>query len=234
MERLEMLENETNIELANRMLAKKQETGKEVESSINGIIVTTEGCQTVGELQFKISEAYQKVAEDFEEEYSTLVDEAEQDYLMAAYIEQYKKRTKNSNFSIFILTPDEEEVHRKEQEIRKEAGNRFRLNFMTKDSIDWNDSNEVYGWIETIRDDLNDYNAQLPLAEIYSEEELNELKEKYDTDRLSSAQIVVEELNKHGYTNEKIEVSNEDDLNKQLISMAISELEKYGLLLTRK
>ena len=227
MERLEMLENETIIELANRMLAKRQETGNEVESSIYGITVSTENCQKPEDIELQLLktriETYERNAE-----------EAEHNYLMAAFAEQYQKREKGPSFPILVLSPQAEEVQRKEQDKQKEASNQFYLDFQTKNDIDWNNSDEVYGWMATIIDDLNNFDARLPLNEIYSEEELSQLQQKYQTEHLSSAQVVLDELKKHGYTGEKIEIHSKDDFNRQYIANYINELEKYGMLLTEK
>ena len=227
MERLEMLENETIIELANRMLAKRQETGNEVESSIYGITVSTENCQKPEDIELQLLktriETYERNAE-----------EAEHNYLMAAFAEQYQKREKGPSFPILVLSPKAEEVQRKEQDKQKEASNQFYLDFQTKNDIDWNNSDEVYGWMATIIDDLNNFDARLPLNEIYSEEELSQLQQKYQTEHLSSAQVVLDELKKHGYTGEKIEIHSKDDFNRQYIANYINELEKYGMLLTEK
>ena len=227
MERLEMLENETIIELANRMLAKRQETGNEVESSIYGITVSTENCQKPEDIELQLLktriETYERNAE-----------EAEHNYLMATFAEQYQKREKGPSFPILVLSPQAEEVQRKEQDKQKEASNQFYLDFQTKNDIDWNNSDEVYGWMATIIDDLNNFDARLPLNEIYSEEELSQLQQKYQTEHLSSAQVVLDELKKHGYTGEKIEIHSKDDFNRQYIANYINELEKYGMLLTEK
>ena len=227
MERLEMLENETIIELANRMLAKRQETGNEVESSIYGITVSTENCQKPEDIELQLLktriETYERNAE-----------EAEHNYLMAAFAEQYQKREKGPSFPILVLSPQAEEVQRKEQDKQKEASNQFYLDFQTKNDIDWNNSDEVYGWMATIIDDLNNFDARLPLNEIYSEEELSQLQQKYQIEHLSSAQVVLDELKKHGYTGEKIEIHSKDDFNRQYIANYINELEKYGMLLTEK
>ena len=222
-----MLENETIIELANRMLAKRQETGNEVESSIYGITVSTENCQKPEDIELQLLktriETYERNAE-----------EAEHNYLMAAFAEQYQKREKGPSFPILVLSPQAEEVQRKEQDKQKEASNQFYLDFQTKNDIDWNNSDEVYGWMATIIDDLNNFDARLPLNEIYSEEELSQLQQKYQTEHLSSAQVVLDELKKHGYTGEKIEIHSKDDFNRQYIANYINELEKYGMLLTEK
>ena len=227
MERLEMLENETIIELANRMLAKRQETGNEVESSIYGITVSTENCQKPEDIELQLLktriETYERNAE-----------EAEHNYLMATFAEQYQKREKGPSFPILVLSPQAEEVQRKEQDKQKEASNQFYLDFQTKNDIDWNSSDEVYGWMATIIDDLNNFDARLPLNEIYSEEELSQLQQKYQIEHLSSAQVVLDELKKHGYTGEKIEIHSKDDFNRQYIANYINELEKYGMLLTEK
>ena len=227
MERLEMLENETIIELANRMLAKRQETGNEVESSIYGITVSTENCQKPEDIELQLLktriETYERNAE-----------EAEHNYLMATFAEQYQKREKGPSFPILVLSPQAEEVQRKEQDKQKEASNQFYLDFQTKNDIDWNNSDEVYGWMATIIDDLNNFDARLPLNEIYSEEELSQLQQKYQIEHLSSAQVVLDELKKHGYTGEKIEIHSKDDFNRQYIANYINELEKYGMLLTEK
>ena len=222
-----MLENETIIELANRMLAKRQETGNEVESSIYGITVSTENCQKPEDIELQLLktriETYERNAE-----------EAEHNYLMATFAEQYQKREKGPSFPILVLSPQAEEVQRKEQDKQKEASNQFYLDFQTKNDIDWNNSDEVYGWMATIIDDLNNFDARLPLNEIYSEEELSQLQQKYQTEHLSSAQVVLDELKKHGYTGEKIEIHSKDDFNRQYIANYINELEKYGMLLTEK
>ena len=222
-----MLENETIIELANRMLAKRQETGNEVESSIYGITVSTENCQKPEDIELQLLktriETYERNAE-----------EAEHNYLMAAFAEQYQKREKGPSFPILVLSPQAEEVQRKEQDKQKEASNQFYLDFQTKNDIDWNNSDEVYGWMATIIDDLNNFDARLPLNEIYSEEELSQLQQKYQIEHLSSAQVVLDELKKHGYTGEKIEIHSKDDFNRQYIANYINELEKYGMLLTEK
>ena len=222
-----MLENETIIELANRMLAKRQETGNEVESSIYGITVSTENCQKPEDIELQLLktriETYERNAE-----------EAEHNYLMATFAEQYQKREKGPSFPILVLSPQAEEVQRKEQDKQKEASNQFYLDFQTKNDIDWNNSDEVYGWMATIIDDLNNFDARLPLNEIYSEEELSQLQQKYQIEHLSSAQVVLDELKKHGYTGEKIEIHSKDDFNRQYIANYINELEKYGMLLTEK
>jgi len=227
MERLEMLENETIIELANRMLAKRQETGNEVESSIYGITVSTENCQKPEDIELQLLKT--RI-----ETYDRNAEEAEHNYLMAAFAEQYQKREKGPSFPILVLSPQAEEVQRKEQDKQKEASNQFYLDFQTKNDIDWNNSDEVYGWMATIIDDLNNFDARLPLNEIYSEEELSQLQQKYQTEHLSSAQVVLDELKKHDYTGEKIEIHSKDDFNRQYIANYINELEKYGMLLTEK
>ena len=227
MERLEMLENETIIELATRMLAKRQETGNEVESSIYGITVSTENCQNPEDIELQLLKARIEI-------YAKNAEEAKHNYLMAAFAEQYQKREKGSSSPILVVTPQAEELQRKEQDKQKEASNQFYLDFQTKNDIDWNNSDEVYGWMATIADDLNNFDARLPLNEIYSEEELSALQQKYQTERLSSAQVVLNELEKHGYTGDKIEIHSKDDFNRQYIANYINELKSYGMLLTEK
>ena len=227
MERLEMLENETIIELATRMLAKRQETGNEIESSIYGITVSTENCQNPEDIELQVLKARIEI-------YEKNAEEAKHNYLMAAFAEQYQKREKGSSIPILVVTPQAEELQRKEQDKQKEASNQFYLDFQTMNDIDWNNSDEVYGWMATIADDLNNFDARLPLNKIYSEEELSALQQKYQTERLSSAQVVLNELEKHGYTGDKIEIHSKDDFNRQYIANYINELKSYGMLLTEK
>ena len=88
MERLEMLENETIIELATRMLAKRQETGNEIESSIYGITVSTENCQNPEDIELQLLKARIEI-------YEKNAEEAKHNYLMAAFAEQYQKEKKD-------------------------------------------------------------------------------------------------------------------------------------------
>ncbi len=222
-----MLENETIIELATRMLAKRQETGNEIESSIYGITVSTENCQNPEDIELQLLKARIEI-------YEKNAEEAKHNYLMAAFAEQYQKREKGSSIPILVVTPQAEVVQRKEQDKQKEASNQFYLDFQTMNDIDWNNSDEVYGWMATIADDLNNFDARLPLNKIYSEEELSALQQKYQTERLSSAQVVLNELEKHGYTGEKVEINSKDDFNRQYIANYINELKNYGMLLTEK
>ena len=222
-----MLENETIIELATRMLAKRQETGNEIESSIYGITVSTENCQNPEDIELQVLKARIEI-------YEKNAEEAKHNYLMAAFAEQYQKREKGSSIPILVVTPQAEELQRKEQDKQKEASNQFYLDFQTMNDIDWNNSDEVYGWMATIADDLNNFDARLPLNKIYSEEELSALQQKYQTERLSSAQVVLNELEKHGYTGDKIEIHSKDDFNRQYIANYINELKSYGMLLTEK
>ena len=108
------------------------------------------------------------------------------DNTTAYFVERFQKATRqipeatqkqNEKAGKFTL------VERKEQDKQKEASNQFYLDFQTKNDIDWNNSDEVYGWMATIADDLNNFDARLPLNEIYSEEELSALQQKYQTER---------------------------------------------------
>ncbi len=227
MERLEKLENESIIELANRMLAKRQETGNEVESQIYGIPITTENCQTTEDIEVQLLKVRLEI-------YENNADAAKNNYLMAAFSEQFKKRDKGPRSPILVMSARAEALAREEQEKREKASDEFYHNFMTKNDIDWNDSNEVYGWMNELVEGINNFDATLPLNEIYSEEELKQLQEKYNTKRLSSAQAIVDELKKHGYTGDKIEINNVDDFNRQYIANYINEIENYGMIITEK
>ena len=227
MERLEKLENESIIELANRMLAKRQETGNEVESQIYGIPITTENCQTAEDIEVQLLKARLEI-------YESNADAAKHNYLMAAFAEQFKKREKGPSSPISVLSTKAETLARAEQEKREKASDEFYHNFMNKNDIDWNNSNEVYGWMNELVEGINNFDATLPLNEIYSEEELKQLQEKYNTKRLSSAQVIVDELKNHGYTGDKIEINNIDDFNRQYIANYINELEEYGMIITEK
>ena len=237
MERLEKLENETIVELANRMLDKKNETGNEVESEFDGLKITTENCQTVEDIKFQLSKQsvyhYEEIAEEVEKDKA----------LMDAYMSQYKKRSRGpesfatlsgSLFDSTVLSPRAEVNKRTEEELKETLSEEYYNTFKAGEKINWNNADEVFGWLEALTVYINNYNAMLPIDKLYSKEQLEVLQKKYNTQALTDTQIILDVLKENGYSDEKIEIKNDDDLARRWIAAYMSDLEKHGLLLAEK
>lgn len=197
--RITINNDEKIISLLKRMLEIKTTENKEVECELDGQILTTQDCNNIQDMVVKNNKA---IFEEFEKERKTLIQTPE----MQQAIERFKVRGKKYDGS--EANPEEiaHDIY--------EKTNSFEMKLSELDTLNFSSSIEVYNWLNSIVEYINNYDLTLPIG-----------ISRMDYNNISN--YIVKKLEEKGYTAENNVVSNLDDYYRRLISYQISDLDNY-------
>ena len=188
-----------------KMLNKKREINQEVKLNFNGVDINTADCNSVEDMVVKYSN---DIINNYVEYYNTcLKDNDVKDAMWLFKTSRGNKYYGNEENKEQIAS----QIAVKERE--------YNLLFNKKNSIDFNNSQEVFEWVNSLIPYVNNHALALPVGLENSE-------------YLTQDKLILAVLKDNGYTSQNISINNMDDFYKQFVSFQMQQLEKYGFFVT--
>lgn len=194
-------ENENIFSVLKRMLDTKTEKNSDVECVYKTGILSTIGCNNLSDMYVANSSAMFLELENEKKAYLATD-------VMQNVINNFKSRGKRYDGSEENPEAIAADIRQKESEFQQ------KLNELN--SIDFNNSSNVFNWLNSIIDYVNNRDLNLPLG-------INNIE--YGT----MANLIVRKLEEKGYTNvpDNVVVNNMDDYFRKLIAYQLDDLSKY-------
>ncbi len=196
------LENEKAMELINRMLSMKLETGKDVKCNLGEQEFTTEGSNTFEEMLINNSTA---IFENFEKTREEILNTPQMNQVIESFkgAGRGKRQVDSSNESRLIASNIREQTLLFNQIMGK------------FDSLDFSNATIVLNWLNSTIKYINNHDLYLPLG-----------MENSEYGNISN--YIVKKLEEKGYyTQENNEIHSINDYYRKLISYQLNDLDKY-------